>query len=73
MSKSLITKTRISSFVIVGLLVSLLGNSFARASVPLTVVEGKKQELCPDGNGGQKSGDVDVLLLLDNSKSLNFI
>jgi hypothetical protein len=71
MSKSLITKTRISSFVIVGLLVSLLGNSFARASVPLTVVEGKKQELCPDGNGGQKSGDVDVLLLLDNSKSLN--
>lgn len=71
MSKSLITKKRISSFVIVGLLVTLLGNSFARASVQLSLIEEKKLEICLDSNGQQKSGDVDVLLLLDNSKSLN--
>lgn len=71
MSKSLITKKRISSFVIVGLLVTLLGNSFARASAQLSLIEEKKLEICLDSNGQQKSGDVDVLLLLDNSKSLN--
>ena len=67
MSKSLITKKRISSFVIVGLLVTLLGNSFARASAQLSLIEEKKLEICLDSNGQQKSGDVDVLLLLDNS------
>ena len=65
------TKKRISSFVIVGLLVTLLGNSFARASAQLSLIEEKKLEICLDSNGQQKSGDVDVLLLLDNSKSLN--
>ena len=71
MSKSRVTKKKISAVVIVGLLVTLLGNSFARASVQLSLIEEKKLEICLDSNGQQKSGDVDVLLLLDNSKSLN--
>ena len=71
MSKSRVTKKKISAVVIVGLLVTLLGNSFARASVQLSLIDEKKLEICDDGNGQQKNGDVDVLLLLDNSKSLN--
>ena len=39
MSKSRVTKKKISAVVIVGLLVTLLGNSFARASVQLSLID----------------------------------
>ena len=64
------TRKICSALAIVGLLVSFLGSGFAKASVQAEIEE-KQLEICLDSNGQQKSGEIDVVLLLDNSKSLN--
>jgi hypothetical protein len=63
-----------SVFCVLGLLgvaMSAIGISPAKATRATSTASSKPLTVCRDADGNTKTGELDVLLLLDNSKSLN--
>lgn len=56
---------------LLGVAMSAIGISPAKAARATSATSSKPLTVCRDADGNTKTGELDVLLLLDNSKSLN--